>query len=185
MFPDLRNYFGGVQCQHNRWEIDLNYENYVFPFTIYTSSLFLSSPHSPTPSISCSDYLCICEHVSHTVCVCVCMCVCLCVCVCVCVAGLKLWLERPMNRGSCGEEMDGCEPTAVSSNCKILVTLDSCLWLMELIWRLPSLGLPLSSGGRGGGGRTADPGWRGRGGEREKGHRGRGGGVKQGGQRLM
>lgn len=53
-----------------------------------------------------------------------------------------------MNGGSCGEEMDGSEPTAVSSNCKILVILDSGLRLMELIWRLPSLGPPLSAGGR-------------------------------------
>lgn len=53
--------------------------------------------------------------------------------------------------GSCGEEMDGLERTAVSSNCKILVILDWALWLMGLIWRLNSFGPPLNMGGREGG----------------------------------
>lgn len=39
----------------------------------------------------------------------------------------KLRSEGPASRGSCGEEMDGSERTAVSSNCKILVILDSAL----------------------------------------------------------
>lgn len=43
---------------------------------------------------------------------------------CVCA---RLWPEQPVNGGSCGEEMDGSEPAAVSSNCKILVTLDAGL----------------------------------------------------------
>jgi len=89
---------------------------------------------------------------------CIRVCVCVCICIWVCAAALKRWLEQPMNGESCGEEMDGSEPTAVSSNCKILVTLDCGLWLMELIWRLPSPGPPLSSGGREG--RTVDPGRR-------------------------
>ena len=80
--------------------------------------------------------------------------------------------------------MDGSEPTAVSSNCKILVTLDSGLWLMELIWRLPSLGPPLSSDGR----EEKEQQTRGEeeGRERGKGDRGWGGGEdKQGNTRLM
>lgn len=35
--------------------------------------------------------------------------------------------KGPASRGSCGEEMDGSKRTAVSSNCKILVILDSGL----------------------------------------------------------
>lgn len=61
---------------------------------------------------------------------------------------LKLRWERPTCGGSCGEEMDGSGRTAVSSNCKILVILDSASWLMGLIWRLPSFGPPLNTGGR-------------------------------------
>lgn len=57
---------------------------------------------------------------------------------------LKLWCGC----GACGDEMDGSERTAVSSNCKILVILDSGLWLMGLIWRLPRFGPPLNTGGR-------------------------------------
>lgn len=44
-----------------------------------------------------------------------------------------------MNRWSCGvREIDGPQLHLVSSNCKILVTLDSGPWLMELIWRVDS-----------------------------------------------
>lgn len=46
------------------------------------------------------------------------------------------------------EEMDGSERAAVSSNCKILVILDSGSWLMGLIWRLPPFGPPFNTGGR-------------------------------------
>lgn len=60
----------------------------------------------------------------------------------------KLRSEGPASRGSCGEEMDGSKRTAVSSNCKILVILDSGFWLMGLIWRLNSFGPPLNTGGR-------------------------------------
>lgn len=61
---------------------------------------------------------------------------------------LKLWRERPACGGACGDEMDGSERTAVSSNCKILVILDSDLWLMGLIWRLPRFGPSLNTDGR-------------------------------------
>lgn len=95
---------------------------------------------------------------------CLCMWVCLCLCVgqqvsgMVCVFvwvfvaeyvlysglvcyGLPLPLSSAlMNRWSCGvREMDGPQLHHVSSNCKILVTLDSGTWLMELIWKVDSL----------------------------------------------
>lgn len=63
---------------------------------------------------------------------------------------------RPPTRavvgGACKQRImwrrDGWLEAAVSSNCKILVILDSGLWLMGLIWRLNSFGPPLNTGGR-------------------------------------
>lgn len=62
------------------------------------------------------------------------------VCVCVCLMQASLFLSSAlMNRWSCGvREIDGPQLHLVSSNCKILVTLDSGPWLMELIWKVDS-----------------------------------------------